>query len=201
MKPALATMKTAERLFFACPHCGGEDAHEATHLIGKNTDCSFGPWQCRECGWTVHGRLDHIRKSVTITKIEERPKPIEGWMLLRLTPSKADKPLWFVLEHAIGTRGSFRGIDAEVEAMHYYVNEHACPANLVRVKAIIEGTGSDCDDDPHGVLEFAAWAPKTRDMFDAGGNGDWRSIFPKELGEQVIDAENGEQALLEGPKQ
>ncbi|HEV2674099.1 MAG TPA: hypothetical protein VGV37_06115 [Aliidongia sp.] len=174
-----ATMKTVPRLYFACPSCGYDEAHEVTHFLANQRDTCAGPWQCEECGTVVNFLWSSENQTVEITSIVARPKPVNGYMLLRLA-QKTESPVWFIVEHQIYTRdGPPESMEEWIEHQRYWVNEHTCPTNIIRVAAIIEGA----DTDPHGVVEFVAFAARP-DEFDED-NADWPMLFPQLSGMEI----------------
>lgn len=189
-----AIMVSKPRLFFACPHCGADDKHSVTHFLLDKTDHSFGPWQCDACGWVVDGIWHPATKSVSITSVKEQPKPIKGYLLLRFAPSKTENPIWFVVEDDIHTRDGLCSLAEEMESKRYWVDEHTCPTNIVRVAAIIEGHGASYNDDPHGVLKFATWTPRPSNLPDRE-DPDWCILFPQ-LATETIDGAAVRPAIL-----
>jgi predicted RNA-binding Zn-ribbon protein involved in translation (DUF1610 family) len=164
-----ATMKIVSRFFFACPHCGNDEAHEVTHF---EEDRSFGPWQCNVCGWEVTGLWHAATKSVDIATVRERPRSIQGYLLVRL---KSSDPVYFIVEDTLYNT-------QEVRDKEYWVNEYTCPTNIVPVEEIITGHGDGYDEDPHGVLEFIDWKPKN---YNDDSDPDWQMIFPQLAGETI----------------
>jgi hypothetical protein len=144
----------------------------------------------------VHGIWHPATKSVSIISLKEQPKPIKGYLLLRIASSKTEKPVWFVVEDDIHTRDGLTSPAEEIESKRYWVDEHTCPTNIVPVAAIIEGHGPNYGEDPHGVLEFAAWAPQPSDIPD-GKDPDWRILFPQ-LATETIDGAVVRPVLLIG---
>ncbi len=102
-------------------------------------------------------------------------------MLLRFAPSKVDRPVHFVVEDRIHTRDGERDWQEAMDHKRYWVEEHTCPVNILRVEAIIDGT----DQDPHGILEFVAWVPKPAGWDDDDCNQDWRELFPQLAGQEI----------------
>lgn len=175
-----ATMVSKPRLFFTCPHCGDDTSYSVTHFLDDKDDHSFGPWQCDACGWVVYGIWYTATQTVSITELIERPKQINGYLLLRVS---TEEPVWLIVENPIYTRDTLEPMAEEIRHKEYWVNEHTCPTNIVRVEAIIAGQGDTYDDDPHGVLQFSGWAPAPPDGSDPE---DWRVIFPQ-LATTTID--------------
>ena len=174
-----ATMIMKPELYFACPHCGAGDQHSVTHFLPVRQDVAFGPWQCKTCGWAVTGRWHHATQTVDVLSLEQRARPAKGFMLLRIAASKAERPIFFVVEHQISTRDGFEGLEEWTDRQRHWVGEHTCPTNIVPVTAIIEGQ----DQDPHGVLEFVAFAPEP-DGWDADAC-DWSVLFPQVGGAEI----------------
>jgi hypothetical protein len=177
-----ATMQTNTRLFFLCPKCGKDDGFEVTHYLEAKEDRTFGAWYCRRCGAAVRGTWRHESRTVELRDGDHHRLPaIHGLMLLKLTNADPGCPIYFVVEQTILPDHHSKEADpiaAAIAGLTYYVNEHTCPTNLIRVTAIIE----DGDDDHHGVVKFVAWAPKPED-WDKEPHGrqpgyPWEAIFP-----------------------
>ncbi|MCK8787687.1 hypothetical protein M0638_25295 [Roseomonas sp. NAR14] len=108
-------------------------------------------------------------------------------MLLRLRDSTPAEPVWFVVEQSEWS---------DTDTLRYWVEESTCPTNVVRIPAILTGTGADLDADPHGVFEFVAWAPKPAGWGEPDATGDcsvdWRTLFPQLAGSQRLLGSAGE---------
>lgn len=188
MRPATIIVK--QSYYFACPHCGDEEQHEITHFMEDDHNSHFGPWQCDECGWVVPtGFWDAASKTVYISEPKERPIPPQGYMLMRVSQ---DEPVWIIVEEKIHTRDQMGTIEEEIARKRYWVDSHTCPTNIVRVTEIIEGVGPTYNQDPHGVLEFVAWAPAGDIEPD---DVDWREVFPQ-LSTATIDATADDETKL-----
>jgi len=167
-------MVSKPQLFFACPHCGADDQHSVTHFLSDKTTHSFGPWQC-DAWFTAYGIQPRSPYLLPASKSSRsRLRDISCFASLH----RKLKPIWFVVENDIHTRDGLRSLAEEMESKRYWVDEHTCPTNIVPVEAIIEGHGPSYDDDPHGVLQFAAWAPRPSDLPD-GEDPDWCILFPQ----------------------
>ena len=91
----------------------------------------------------------------------------DGYLLLRINPEPG-KPVHIIVKD----RDTANYTEEE---WRYFVDEGTCPINLLRnpIEAIIEGD----DEDPHGLLEFIAWAPVPPADADKTAH-EWTEMFP-----------------------
>ncbi len=178
--PATMITHTETKLYFACPHCGAKDQHQVEHLVSNVEPVSIYNWQCTECGWLVSGEFYPASSMFYVTNIKECQKPMKGFMLLRLAPSKVDSPVWFVVEETLHFNYGPDDIAKKINSLKYGVEEHGCPVNYVRFEAII----NDHDEDPHGIFQFVDFKVPPAD-WDTN-TCVWGELFPQ-IGNVVID--------------
>ena len=111
-------------------------------------------------------------------------KTCNGYMLIRLV-SATERPIFFVVKQTIDRIDGKPSTD-QIAANKNWVGEHTCPINLInRSEAIIEGSGTRYNQDPHGLLEFVAWASEPV-IIDGTNQKQWRSIFPQLCDDTIV---------------
>ena len=181
------------KLYFDCPYCE-ETSFDVTYWQDNATSNHKLKRNCSNCFREVEIEWLNETQSVNILSVKEIvEKNIPGYILLRIDPSKVDSPVYFIVEHTLYLYEESPTIEQTMENLDYYINEHTCPTNIISIEAIIE-TKPRYDDDPHGILQFVAWAPKP-DNYDKNKSNhsiNWREIFPilsTEIDGEVVNDE------------
>lgn len=167
MKAALVTHHTV-----ICPSCHGE-----AFRVFLDIDPSVHGWSnisqraCGECGQRY--KVTVVGDTVDLVTLDIRDTP--GWLLLMVAGS--EPPVFMIVDHPFYARYEDDTPEEREGHTRYFVEEHTCPTNLVRVEAIL--TAGDAD--PHGVLEFVAHRPKPPVMEEDENYmwDDWVKIFPE----------------------
>lgn len=132
--------------YIPCPHCGAKD-NCVDHLIKdsliSDSEKSFGPWYCDECGGKYCGKLKGYY--VFIEKFDEFEKRTKLSVFLK------HDDIMLIVE------GSSYG-EKEDENQEYLYNEHRCPHDILRdTQIVIDLKDDDCD--PHGIFEYLGCVP------------------------------------------
>jgi hypothetical protein len=114
--------------------------------------------------------LTVLEDGVDLEAREERDIP--AWLVFKLADS--DPPIYFVDNHPIFYRDQNGEPADREEGNHFWIEEHTCPSNLLRVAAIV----TEGDDDPHGILEYVAQVPKAKPDEDYPEEG-WAAFIQR----------------------
>lgn len=127
-----------------CPACS-EGQFGIDHTPGR-----YGPWGCSACG--ARWMFDIEGSDVTMTRaaIDDQP----GWLVVRI--GEAEPPVYAVVDHPFYAHSAGETPDERTDHTRYWVEEHTCPTNIIRVEAFV----TEGDDDPHGLLSFVAHLPR-----------------------------------------
>ena len=159
---------TRTNTYAVCPSCGA-DAGQVDHLLGRNVETL---WYCDACGQRYR-LVFHASGSVDISIAKGRK--ITTVDLLVLKPQT--QPVYFIVhgmrfvdEMTVADKlrdatlqltgdaptGQVSDVTAaeEHDRKQFYYEEHSCPTNWLKPEKVY----FDGDNDPHGLIEFVAWA-------------------------------------------